>query len=97
MSFRAYLESNPVPANDETLLLAGTSAIATGNYAEGAEYLDQVEADGALAAEAWWHLALIDLREGNFAAARDELKRITQQRIPKRIPAMELLDKIPQQ
>ena len=96
VSFRAYFESNPVPINDEALLLAGTSAVATGHYAEGEEYLDQIEDSGAFAAEAWWHLALIDLREENLMAGRDELKRIIKKEAGG-LPASELLKKIPTQ
>lgn len=95
VSFRAFLESNPVPESDETLLLAGTSAVATGNYAEGAEYLRRVDENGAFAAEARWHLALLDLREGSLAAARGELRRISEAPAGRSLPVGELLEKIP--
>ncbi len=95
VSFRAYLESNPAPVNDETLLLAGTSAVATGNYAEGEEYLDQIEKNGPFAAEAWWHLALIDVRQGDFAAGKNELKRVISKAGTGILPASELLGQLP--
>lgn len=96
VSFRAYLESNPLPVHEETLLLAGTSAVATGNYAEGAEYLDQIETSGELAAEARWHLALIDLQQGKLTSARGELKRVATSKNGQGLPITELLEKIPQ-
>ncbi|MFT4687526.1 MAG: tetratricopeptide (TPR) repeat protein [Neolewinella sp.] len=95
VSFRAYLESNPVPKSDETLLLAGTAAVAAGEYAEGAEYLDQIEEGGEFTAEAWWYLALIDLQQGDLAAARGELKRVTGSNYGQLFPVKEVLGKIP--
>lgn len=95
VSFRAYLESNPFPVNEETLLLAGISAVATGEYAEGAEYLDQIDGGGEYAAEAWWHLALIDLQRGDLKAARGELQRVTSNSYGRNFPAEDVLEKIP--
>jgi outer membrane protein assembly factor BamD (BamD/ComL family) len=97
VSFRAYLESNPLPANEEALLLAGISAVATGEYAEGAEYLGQIDKDGAYAAEAWWHLAMIDLQRGDLKAARGELQRVAASSYSRNFPAEDVLAKIPMQ
>ena len=94
VSFRAYLESNPVPENDEVLMLAGTSAVAMGNYGEGAEYFDQIEATGEFAAEAWWHLALINLQGDNLTDARSEWRKVSANKQGARFPAIELLEKI---
>lgn len=94
VSFRAYLESNPLPENDEVLVLAATSAIATGNYDEGAQYLDQIEDNGDFATEAWWYLALIDLREDKLTSAESELKRVITSKRGRSFPAKELMEKI---
>ncbi len=95
VSFRSYLESNPLPENEEVLLLAGTAAVATGNYTEGAAYFDQIEESGDFAAEAWWHLALIELHEGNFTTARSELKKVVKSKATRSLTAVELLKEVP--
>ncbi|TXF83360.1 hypothetical protein FUA23_21595 [Neolewinella aurantiaca] len=94
MSFRAYLESNPLPVSDETLLLAGTSAVATGNYAEGADYLDQIDQEGEYASEAWWHLALIDLQRGDLKAAKGELARVANSRYGHNFPTAQIMEEL---
>ena len=95
VSFRAFLESNPEPADDQPLLLAATAAIATGHYAEGMDYLDEItEDDSETGTAANWHQALLHLRKGNNAAALAELQRVKQARAGRAYPTARLLEAI---
>lgn len=96
VSFRAYLESNPAPATDQPLLLAATAAIATGHYAEGEEYLNQIPADETEAGVASrWYIALLLLRRNDKRAAVWALRQIETSQNARAYPVGELLAKIP--
>ncbi|OAV43297.1 hypothetical protein [Lewinella sp. 4G2] len=95
VSLRAYLESNPFPDDYLPELMAGTSAMATGNYAEGKRYLQQLpdthdEADAA----ALWYLSLIDLHEEQLGAARAKLELLSQQPLGSEYPVNEVLGEL---
>ena len=92
VSFRAFLESNPVPATDQPLLLAATAAIATGHYAEGAEYLNQItEDDSEVGTAANWHQALLYLRKEEGSTALMELRNVELATAGRAYPTVELM------
>lgn len=92
MSFRAYLESNPEPNNDQVFLLAATAAMASGNYAEGEEYLMRIAKDDSeFGAAASWYIALLTLRKEKLDAAAAELRLLEQAGMDRLYPVKEIL------
>ena len=95
VSLRAYLDSNPLPDNDQVFLLAATAAIASGNYAEGEEYLKQIAKDDAkFGAAASWHTALLALRKENLRAATGELRLLEQAGMNRLYPVKAILQNL---
>lgn len=93
VAFRAFLESNPIPTTDQPLLLAATAAIATGHYAEGEEYLEQIaEDDSEVGTAANWHQALLHLRKEGRSAALVELRHVERATVGRSYPAAELIE-----
>ncbi|MFK8164788.1 MAG: hypothetical protein AB8H12_20245 [Lewinella sp.] len=92
MSFRAYLESHPQPDNDQVFLLAATAAMASGNYAEGEEYLQQIDkTDTEFGAAASWHNALLLLRKEKLRAAVWEFRLLEKAGLDRLYPVKEIL------
>lgn len=84
VAFRGYLASSPTNVTADYLLLTATAAMASGAYAEGAEYLDLIGPDdGQVFLAAQWHTALLALLDLQPAVAdsilrshQDELGRL---------------------
>ena len=92
MSFRAYLESNPEPGNDQVFLLTATAAMASGNYAEAEAYLKQIDKDNSeFAVAASWHTAMLALRNENLDAAAAELRLLEQAGMDRLYPIKAIL------
>ncbi|MFT5999603.1 MAG: tetratricopeptide (TPR) repeat protein [Neolewinella sp.] len=95
MSLRAYLESNPEPDNDQVFLLAATAAMASGNYVEAEEYLQQISKnDAKFGAAASWHMALLCLRKEDLRAAVWELRLLEQAGLDRLYPVKDILAKL---
>ncbi|WP_026231622.1 tetratricopeptide repeat protein [Neolewinella persica] len=93
VSFRAYLEGNPEPDNGQVFLLAATAAMASGNYAEGEEYLEQIAKDDPqYGAAASWHTALLELRKEHLEVAAAEFRLLEQSGMDRLYPVKAILE-----
>lgn len=92
-ALRAYLESNPVPESYLPQLLAATAALATGEFAEGAAYLEAMptEEEEAAAAAAWYR-GLLALREEKYKEADTQLRLVEKYWPTHPYPVAKLLD-----
>ena len=94
-SLRSYLTTQPIPADYLPELLAGTAAMATGNYAEARRYLQELPTEDTDAdAAALWYLSLLDLHDENLDAAQGKLQLLTASPAARQYPVDELLAKI---
>lgn len=95
-ALRAYLEGNPTPENYLPQFLAATAALATGEYAEGAIYLEAMPKEqGEAAAAAAWYGALLALRKKKYREATEQLRLIEQYWPAHPFPITALLDNYP--
>ncbi|NJC27730.1 hypothetical protein [Neolewinella antarctica] len=95
VSLRTYLDHNPVPNDYLPELLAGTAAMATGNYAEARSHLWQLpESDSDADGAALWYLSLLDLREENLVAARGKLRLLAGSPAGRQYPVEEVLGEL---
>lgn len=91
VSLRAYLEGNPVQEEKAVMLLAAGAAMATGNYAEAREYVDELSES---APSAIWYDALLNLRVEDIQGAKASLTALTEKNSEASATAKELLTRL---
>lgn len=96
-SLRNYFESEPAPNTFLPELLAGTAAMASGEYTEARRFFQEIPADNQeVDAAALWYLSLLDLKQENLQAAQGKLELLTSNPAGKAYPAEELLERVKQ-
>jgi tetratricopeptide (TPR) repeat protein len=97
MSLRAYLESNPEQTSSKPLLLAATSALATGRYSEGEELLQLINMDiPEHGNAAKWYTALLHLRKEEKTKAAKLLRELETAGLGRLYPVKDILAKLQQ-
>ena len=92
VAFRNYLDDVATDADPRVFVLAGTAALATGNYDEASEYLNSLnEEDGPAYAEALWYGALNDLQAERIVSARVQLEELSDTEFAAEYPIQKLL------
>ncbi len=92
-SLRAYLESNPAPADHLPQLLATTAALATGHYGEAAKHLEAMpQTNPEAEAAAVWFSGLLDLRAEKLTAARSKFQLLSNMRSDGNYPVDAMLE-----